>query len=83
MGAYLEEKLDAFCAQTPGALSHRGRGLIRGIVVDGDLSAVIKKAQDEGLIVISAGGNVLRLLPPLIIEKEQIDEMIEKLKKCF
>jgi acetylornithine/N-succinyldiaminopimelate aminotransferase len=83
MGAYLEEKLDTFCAQTPGAVSHRGRGLIRGIVVDGDISAVIKKAQDEGLIVISAGGNVLRLLPPLIIEKEQIDEMIEKLKKCF
>ena len=40
-------------------------------------------ALENGLIVISAGSNVLRFVPPLIITKEQIDEMIEKLQKSF
>ena len=42
-----------------------------------------KKALEEGLLIISAGQNVLRVIPPLIVEKEHIDEMIEKLKKAL
>ena len=43
----------------------------------------IKKAQKEGLIIISASGNVIRFVPPLVIEKKHVDEMIAKLKKCL
>ena len=44
---------------------------------------MIHKALEEGLIFITAGSNVLRFVPPLIIEKEHVDEMIKKLKKVF
>ena len=44
---------------------------------------VINRAIEEGLLIISAKGNVLRFVPPLIIEKEHIDEMIEKLKRAL
>ena len=47
------------------------------------ISNMIKKAQKEGLIIISASGNVIRFVPPLVIEKKHVDEMIAKLKKCL
>ena len=47
------------------------------------VSKVSAEALKEGLIVITAGTNVLRFVPPLIIEKEHVDEMIEKLSKVF
>ena len=56
---------------------------MQGLVLNKEAGPVIEKAMEEGLIVISAGTNVLRLLPPLIINEEQIDEMFEKLKRAF
>ena len=61
----------------------RGKGLMQGLVLKRPVGEVISNAQKEGLLVISAGGNVLRMVPPLIIEKEHVDEMIEKLKKAL
>jgi len=43
----------------------------------------VTKALENGLLVISAGSDVLRLVPPLVITKENIDEMIEKLEKSL
>ena len=64
--------------------TRRGKGLMQGLVVQGrPVGEIVNKALENGLIVISAGSNVLRMLPPLVIEKEHIDEMIEKLKKSF
>ena len=57
---------------------------MQGLVVkDRPVGEIINKALENGLIVISAGSNVLRMLPPLVIEKEHVDEMIEKLKMSF
>ena len=57
---------------------------MQGLVVSGrPVGEIINKALENGLVVISAGSNVLRMLPPLVIEKEHVDEMIEKLKKSF
>ena len=64
--------------------TRRGKGLMQGLVVTGrPVGEIINKALENGLVVISAGSNVLRMLPPLVIEKEHVDEMIEKLKKSF
>ena len=52
------------------------------VVADRPVGEVVKAAIREGLLVISAGSDVLRLVPPLIIEKEHIEEMVEKLKKA-
>ena len=83
VGTYLEEKLDELVKTNEAVLERRGMGLMQGLVLNIPVGDVIKKAMDQGLIAISASGNVLRLVPPLVIEKNHIDEMIEKLKKAL
>ena len=64
-------------------VEQRGLGLIRGIKLSGPVGEVVKKAMKEGLLIISARSDVIRLVPPLVIEKEHVDEMIEKLRKVL
>lgn len=83
VGAYLEEKLEELVETFDTVVERRGKGLMQGLVLKRPVGEVIANAQEEGLIVLSAGGNVLRMVPPLIIQKEQVDEMTEKLKKAL
>lgn len=83
IGAYLEQKLDALVEKYDFLTERRGMGLIQGLVCERPVGAVATEALKEGLIIISAGTNVIRLVPPLVIEKEHVDEMIEKLEKVF
>lgn len=80
---YLTEKLEEIVAICDKAVKVKGTGLIQGLQVTVPVGEVSKKALEEGLLVISAGGNVLRMIPPLIVEKEHIDEMAEILKKVL
>ncbi len=82
---YLEEKLDKLVEKYSFILERRGMGLMQGLVLDEShkVGDVITKAIDNGLIVISAGGNVLRMVPPLIISKDDVDNMIEILEKVL
>ena len=61
----------------------RGMGFMQGLVLSIPVGDVVKKALDAGLVVLSAGGNVLRFLPPLVIEKEDIDAMAAILRDVF
>ena len=83
VSTYLDEKLQNLVDDFDFVKSYRGKGLLKGLVIDESVKAneIILKALDEGLIVISASGNVLRMVPPLVITRENIDEMYEKLKK--
>ncbi len=84
LAPYLEERLDALVEKHDCLAARRGKGFIQGLVVNGKpVGEVVKKALENGLIVISAGSDVLRLVPPLVIEKKHIDEMIEKLEKSL
>ena len=80
---YLEEQLDALVASYDFLTARRGMGLMQGVVCEKPVGRVAAKALEEGLIVITAGSNVLRFVPPLIIEKKHVDEMIEKLQRTF
>lgn len=80
---YLEERLEKLTAENPNVEARRGMGLMQGLVLKKPVQEVITKCMEEGLIVISAGGNVLRLLPPLVIMKEHVDEMMQKLEKAL
>lgn len=81
---YLEEKLDGLVEKYDFLSGRRGKGFMQGLVVEGrPVGAIVKKALENGLIVISAGSNVIRFVPPLVITKENIDEMIEKLEASF
>lgn len=83
VGRYLEEKLDALVGKSDFVETRRGKGLMQGLVLKKPVTDVIKKAMEQGLIAISASGNVLRLVPPLTITERHVDEMILKLEKAL
>lgn len=81
---YFEEKLDELVAKHDCAETRRGKGFMQGIVIKGrPVGDVVKKALAKGLLVISAGSDVLRLVPPFVITKEDIDKMAEILDECM
>lgn len=81
---YLEKKLDEIVDEFDCVEARRGKGFMQGLVMKGKpVGEVVNKAMENGLLVISAGTDVLRLVPPLIITETDIDNMIEKLKKCL
>ena len=80
---YLEQKLDELVAKYDFLTARRGKGLMQGLVCTLPVGQVSAKALEQGLIVITAGADVLRFVPPLVIEKQHVDEMIEKLEKAL
>ena len=80
---YLEKRLDELVEKYDFLKARRGMGLMQGLVCEKPVGQVSAKALEEGLILITAGSDVLRIVPPLIIEKEHVDEMVEKLEKAF
>ncbi|MBQ8519443.1 MAG: aspartate aminotransferase family protein [Agathobacter sp.] len=83
VSAYLEEKLDKLVKNYDFVTERRGKGLIQGLVVTVKPADICKKALENGLVIISAGSDVLRIVPPLVIEKDHVDEMICKLEHTF
>ncbi len=80
---YLEKRLDELVDSYDFLTERRGLGLIQGVVSKKPVGQIASEALKEGLIVITAGEDVLRFVPPLIIEKKHVDEMTEKLKKVL
>ncbi len=80
---YLEEKLDALAEKYDFIGGRRGTGLMQGLVCKGPVGDTINKAMENGLILISAGANIIRLVPPLVITKENVDEMTAILETCL
>lgn len=81
---YLEARLDELVEKYGFLEARRGRGFMQGLVVKGvPVGQIVAGALENGLIVLSAGTDVLRLVPPLIIRKEDIDEMAARLEKSF
>ena len=83
IGAYLEAKLDALVEKYDFLTTRRGVGLLQGLVSTKPVGEIVSKALEEGLLVITAGSDVIRMVPPLVIEESHVDEMIEKLEKSF
>ncbi len=80
---YLEKRLDELCAKHDCITTRRGVGFMQGLVFDKPVGDVINKALEKGLILINAGTNIIRFVPPLVITKENIDEMVEILDSCI
>ena len=77
---YLTQALQSLVDECDEALEVRGCGLIQGLKVKSPVGEVAAKAHANGLLLISAGQNVLRVIPPLVVGKEDIDEMVRILK---
>ena len=73
---YLYEKLEKLTAEKEEILEHRGKGLMQGLLLKNPVGETVKRALANGLIVISAGQNVLRVVPPLVVTKEDIDRFV-------
>lgn len=76
---YMETKLDELVDKYECLTARRGMGLMQGVVCTLPVGQVSAKALEKGLIVITAGSDVLRFVPPLVITKADVDEMISKL----
>ncbi|MDD3205458.1 MAG: aspartate aminotransferase family protein [Lachnospiraceae bacterium] len=83
VSGYLEKQLDALVESFDCIETRRGSGLMQGLVCKQPVGEVITKALDKGLILINAGTNIIRFVPPLIIQKKNVDEMIGILKECL
>lgn len=83
VSAYLEEKLDGLVEEYEDIKCRRGAGLMQGLEFNKPVGDIITKAMDAGLILINAGSSIIRFVPPLVIGKQDVDEMIAILKKCL
>ena len=83
VGPYLYEKLEEMKEKYTQIKDHRGLGLMQGIELDVPVGEIINKALEEGLILISAGADIIRFVPPLIVTREDIDNMTEILDRVF
>ena len=82
-GHYLKEKLQSLAARHPCVKGVRGRGLMIGLLLDRPASSLLPLLRAQGLIALSAGEKVLRLLPPLIVTAGQVDEAVGMIDRAL
>ena len=84
IGEYLWNRLDELVLQYDCVKEHRGKGLIQGLEFAGAVAPVVSNTLlEQKLVLISAGSNIIRFVPPLVIEKTDVDEMIKRLKAAI
>jgi acetylornithine/N-succinyldiaminopimelate aminotransferase len=83
IAGYMEEKLSVLKEKYSFIKEIRGKGLLIGIEVDTNALEIVQKAIEHQLLLLTAGANVVRILPPLTVLKEEIHEFVEKLEKTF
>lgn len=80
---YLEHQLNGLKGKYSFIKEIRGKGLLKGIIVESDALEIVKKAIEKQLLILTAGPNVVRVLPPLTVTKQEINEFIKKLEDTF
>ncbi len=80
---YMQKRLDELKDKYEFIIDRRGAGLMQGLEFDRPVAAYIKKAMEKGLILINAGSDIIRFVPPLTITKRNIDDMISILDSCI
>ena len=83
IGSYLERRLDGIAAEFDCITARRGVGLMQGLVFDRPVGDIITKAMDSGLVLINAGTDIIRFVPPLIIDRQNVDDMTVILRESI
>ena len=83
MGAYLRAQLEQLQTEFSVITDLRGRGLMQGICLSYPAAELTKKALEKGLLLVGAGANVVRFVPPFIVEKSHMDQMISILREVL
>jgi acetylornithine/LysW-gamma-L-lysine aminotransferase len=83
LGGYFKSKLEGLAEKYNIVREVRGLGLMLGMELRFDVYNILLDCMDRGVLVLDAGRNVVRFLPPLVIEKEQIDKVVEVLDSAL
>jgi acetylornithine aminotransferase len=83
ISAYLDIQLQDLKEKFPLIKEIRGKGLLKGLVVDGNAPQIVQKALANQLLILTAGPDVVRILPPLTVKKEEINEFKATMEKTF
>ena len=83
VGDYLGKRLDELVEEFDCVETRRGIGMMQGLVFNRPVGDIIVKAMENGLILINAGTNIIRFVPSLVITKENVDEMMEILRRSM
>ena len=83
VGGLLCEALKGFVDTYDKLLEVRGKGMLIGLVVDGDASAVVAELQKQGLLALTAGKNVVRFLPPLTLGEDDLEDAVEMISDAL
>ena len=83
VGSYLESRLDEVAEEFDCVETRRGVGLMQGLVMDRPVGDIITNAMDRGLVLINAGTNIIRFVPPLVIDRQNVDDMIAILRESM
>jgi acetylornithine/succinyldiaminopimelate/putrescine aminotransferase len=83
VGEYFLSRLEEVKKKTPFVQEVRGKGLILGMELKMEGSSIVKEMMKKGFLINCTMGNVLRFLPPLIVAKEEVDQVVEALEEVF
>jgi acetylornithine/N-succinyldiaminopimelate aminotransferase len=83
MGAYFKERLSGLKAKHESIVDVRGMGLLLGMKLEMEGDTIVKSCMEKGFLINCIQGNILRFIPPLIIEKEEIDALVACLDEIF
>lgn len=83
VGDYMYKELEKVAESCDKIKAHRGIGLIQGLEFTVPVAPVINEALNKGLVLINAGTNIIRFVPPLVISAEDVDKMVSILKECI
>lgn len=75
-GLYLEKKLDGLVERFPIVTERRGIGLMQGIQLSSKSAELIALCIEKGLLLVKAGSDVVRMVPPLVVSREEVDEAV-------
>ena len=83
MGALFREALQGFVDKYEKVLEVRGKGLMLGLVVDADPREVVEAMQAQGVLALTAGKNVVRFLPPLVLKEDTLEEAVDMMSDAL
>ena len=83
VGNLLKEALQGFVDQYDKLLEVRGKGMMLGLVVDGDPKAIVEALQAQGLLALTAGSNVVRFLPPLVLGEDDLEDAVDMISDAL
>ena len=83
VGNLLREALQGFVDKYDKLLEVRGKGLMLGLVVDGDVKPILEALQSQGLLALSAGKNVVRFLPPLTLGEDDLEDAVDMMSDAL